>query len=130
MFKKVFTFVSVTIKLVFFSGCFFNDLYTNDPFWNQVTGYFTDSTRTSQELIYRVSREAIQTMVPQPYMDTAKEIRDLFADMKDDHNYEVRKYGDTIEVNYNPQMEVASGPTFIIKKTDTSWKLTDVYFGK
>ena len=63
-------------------------------------------------------------------MDTTKEIRALFADMEDDHNYQIDKTPDSVYVCYSPNEEVAAGPIFIMKKIDTFWKLTEVYFGK
>ena len=122
-------FVSITISLFFFSGCT-PATYNDDPIWNQVAGYLTDSTRTDQELIDRMSREALEGILFPNKRDTAKEIRELFAYYKDDHNYEIKKEHDSVYICFDPDVEVAAGPVFEIKRNDTAWKVISVAFGK
>lgn len=121
--------VSILFLLFFFAGCT-PATYNDDPLWNEVTGYFTDTARTKKELIDKISPEALTYLLGQNNKDTAQEIRKLFASYKEDHNYEIRKTPDSVYICFNPDVEVAGGPVFWINKNDTSWKVMDVEFGK
>jgi hypothetical protein len=123
-------FASILISIFFFSGCSTPTAYNNDPFWNEVANYFTDTARTKKELIDKMSPYALEAVVRQTNMDTAKEIVQLFLDFKDDHNYEIRKTADSVYLCFNPYEEVAAGPVFEIKRNDSSWKVMAVLFGK
>jgi hypothetical protein len=122
-------FASFVMSVFFFSGCT-PTTYTNDPFWNEVTDYFTDTARTKKELLDRMDPYALEQLIPQSNMDTAGEIVELFATFKDDHNYKIEKMPDSVYLCFNPYVEVAPGPIFEIKRSDSSWKVMAVLFGK
>ena len=121
---------SILFSIFFFSSCSTPTAYNNDPFWNEVANYFTDTARTKKELIDRMAPYALEQVIPQPNMDTAKEIVQLFVNFKDDHNYKIEKTADSVYLCFNPYEEVAPGPVFEIKRNDSSWKVMAVLYGK
>jgi len=102
----------------------------NDPLWNEVAAYFTNPARTKQEILSRLSPNALQSLVRQPVADTTEPIIEIFRNLKNNHNYKVDKRADTVYVSFDPDAEIAGGPFFDIVINDTSWQVIDIRFGK
>ena len=121
---------SFIIAVFFFSGCG-PHAYTNDPVWNEVAGYLTDTTHTKEELLARMDPDLFGMLLPDPNRDTAEVIVEYFKLFKDDHKYVIEgKTPDSIRLRFNPFEPTAGGPTFELKRIDSSWKVMAIIPGE
>jgi hypothetical protein len=79
-----------------------------------------------------MSPNAIRSVIgAYPVEDTTRQLIEFFEEYKNDHNYNVEKYADTVCIEFNPQKKIAGGPmVYILDRGDLDWKVIEIVFGK
>ena len=124
-------FLASSVMAVFFFSRCATWAYTNDPAWNEVTSYLTDTTRTKEELLTRMDPDLYEMFLPEPGRDTAKVIIEFFKLYKNNHKYVIEgKTPDSIRLCFNPYEPTTGGPAFELKRIDSFWKVMAVIPGE
>ena len=79
-----------------------------------------------------MSPNAIRSVIgAYPAEDSTRQLIEFFEEYKNDHNYNVEKYADTVCIEFNPQKKIAGGPmVYILDRGDLDWKVIEIDFGK
>lgn len=105
--------------------------YNNEPLWNEATTYFTNPSTSKEEIFQKLSPEAIRSLIgAYPVEDSAVRVVEFFDTYKDNHNYAVERYADTVRIEFNPQKKIAGGPLVYLLYKGPDWKVIEIVFGK
>lgn len=109
--------ILLLLTITFVSSCRHN----NDKLWNEIASHFTDSSRTKEEIINKLSPTTVHAILQHPVTDTIPPIVNFFESLKDEHNYEVHKDGDTVYFSFHLS-EIAGGPFIDVIKNGITGK--------
>jgi len=116
-------FFLLSIFLILSSSC------TNNKLWTKVKEDISSRPLTIDYVETKFSAQALYSMT-NGQGDTLKIITDFFDHFKNDKNYNVDKRDNKTFIIFNPNDQIASGPSIEIKGTVDDWYISDIRFGK
>ena len=97
--------------------------------WNKVKNDITSKPVTDSFIKDKFSLAAINSLTDRDSA-TTKEITDFFNNYRERTDYSIVTQSDTTYVTFNPDDQLAGGPTIEIKGDVYNWNILDIRFGK
>ena len=113
----------LTLLLILTSSC------TNNNLWTKVKEDISSRPLTIDYVETKFSAPALYSLTI-GQSDTLKQIIDFFNHFNNDKNYIVEKRDNKTFIIFNPNDQIASGPSIEIRGTIDDWYITDIRFGK
>jgi len=116
-------FFLLSILLILSSSC------TNNKLWSKVKDDISSRPLTIEYIETKFSDQALYS-ITNGQGDTLKQVIDFFDHYKNDKNYKIDNRDNKTFIIFNPNGQIARGPSIEIKGTIDDWYISDIRFGK